>query len=245
MKKDLLTQTGYTILQDQSQFCFGIDAVLLANFAAKEIRTNAKIIDLCSGNGIIPLLLCGTTKAKQIDAVEIQEEAVLLAKESVKINSLEEKITITCGNIKNVQTLFEKYSYDTVTCNPPYAKATHGKESPVNAKAIARHEILCNLEDVIKSAEYLLKPNGRFFLIHRPERLSEIFSFLNKYKMEPSVLRFIQPFADTEPTMVLIEARKNLKPNVKVLPPLIIYREKGIYSEEVNEMYKKKPDSIE
>lgn len=238
MKKDLLTQTGYTILQDETQFCFGIDAVLLASFAAKEIRADTRAIDLCSGNGIIPLLLCGTTKVKHIDAVEIQKGAASLAQDSVKLNCLEEKIEITCADIKNIQSFFEKYSYETVTCNPPYAKETHGRESPVTAKAIARHEILCNLEDVIKSAEYLLKPNGKFFLIHRPERLSEIFALFSKYKMEPSVLRFIQPFADTEPTMVLIEARKNLKPNVKVLAPLIIYKDKGIYTEEVKSIYK-------
>lgn len=237
MKIDSLSQVGYKIIQDETQFCFGIDAVLLADFASKKIRTNSKVIDLCTGNGIIPLLVYGTTKAEKIDAVEIQENAANLAKKSVELNSLETKINVINDDIKNVPALFEKYSYDSVICNPPYAKAMHGKESPTDAKAIARHEILCTLQDVIKSAEYLLKPNGHFFMIHRPERLSEIIVCLNKFKMEASAMRFVQSTSKSVPSMVLIEARKNIKPNLKVAPPLIIYKEQGVYTDEVQSIY--------
>lgn len=237
MKIDSLSQVGYKIIQDETQFCFGIDAVLLADFASKKIRKNSKVIDLCTGNGIIPLLVHGTAKPAEIAAVEIQKNAALLAQQSVELNSLETKIKITNDDIKNVSALFEKYSFDFVICNPPYAKAMHGKESPTSAKAIARHEILCTLQDVIKSAEYLLKPNGHFFMIHRPERLTEIIVCLNKFKMEASAMRFVQSTPESAPSMVLIEARKNIKPNLKVEPSSVIYKEQGIYTDEVQAIY--------
>ena len=237
VKIDLLTQVGYKILQNEKRFCFGIDAVLLADFSAKKVRANSNVIDLCSGNGIIALLVCGITKARKITAMEIQKEDALLAKESVKINMLDEKINIINDDLKKVSLLFEKYSFDTVICNPPYIKSSHGKENSINAKTIARREIFCELEDIIKSVEYLLKPNGHFFMIHRPERLSEIFVLLNKYKLEASEIRFVQPFVDKVPTMVLVEARKNITPNLKVDIPLIIYSKRGVYSDEVKSIY--------
>lgn len=238
MKIDLLTQVGYKIAQDENQFCFGIDAVLLADFASKKIRPDSNVIDLCSGNGIIALLTCGLTKAQKVTALEIQKEACLLAEESVKMNMLEGRMNILNGDLKNVSSLFDRYSFDNVICNPPYIKNTHGKESAVNAKAVARHEILCTLEDVIRAAEYLIKPNGSFFMIHRPERLGEIFVMLNKYRLEASELRMIQPSADSAPTMVLIQAKKNIKPNLKVQVPLIVYKEKDVYTDEIKSIYK-------
>ena len=233
MKIDLLTQVGYKIVQDENQFCFGIDAVLLADFASKKIRSNAKVIDLCSGNGIIALLICGSTKAQKVTAFEIQKEACALAGESVKLNALSERMTVVNSDLKNAASLFDKYSFDAVVCNPPYMKASHGRESAVNAKAIARHEILCTLEDVVKASDYLLKPNGSFFMIHRPERLGEIFAALNRHNLEASELRMVQPDAESAPTMVLIQAKKNIKPNLKVDVPLIVYKEKGVYTDEV------------
>lgn len=240
MKIDLLTQVGYKIAQDEGQFCFGIDAVLLADFTSKKIRNNSNVIDLCSGNGIIALLLCGLTKAATVTALEIQKEACALAEESVKLNALQERLHLVNGDLKNVQQLFEKYSFSAVVCNPPYVKATHGKECAVNAKSVARHEILCTLDDVIKAADYLLKPNGSFFMIHRPERLGEIFAALSKYKLEASELRMVQPAVDSAPTMVLIQAKKNIKPNLKVNVPLVVYKSKGVYTEEVQSIYSPK-----
>ena len=237
MKTDLLTQVGYKIVQDEEQFCFGIDAVLLADFASKKIRHNSNVIDLCSGNGIIALLVCGATKAQTVTALEIQKESCALAEESVRLNGLQERLHIVNGDLKNAASLFEKYSFDAVVCNPPYMKASHGRESAVNAKAIARHEILCTLEDVIKAADYLLKPNGSFFMIHRPERLGEIFVELNRHKLEASELRMVQPDAESAPTMVLIQAKKNIKPNLKVDVPLVVYKAKGVYTDEVKSIY--------
>lgn len=237
MKIDLLTQVGYKIAQDEGQFCFGIDAVLLADFASKKIRHNSNVIDLCSGNGIIALLLCGLTRAATVTALEIQKEACNLAAESVKLNALQERLHLVNGDLKNVQQIFEKYSFGAVVCNPPYVKASHGSGCAASAKSIARHEILCTLDDVIKAADYLLKPNGSFFMIHRPERLGEIFAALSKYKLEASELRMVQPAADSAPTMVLIQAKKNIKPNLKVDVPLVVYKAKGVYTDEVKSIY--------
>lgn len=244
MKIDLLTQVGYKIAQDENQFCFGIDAVLLADFASKKIRSNSKVIDLCSGNGIIALLVCGSTKAQAVTALEIQKEACGLAEESVKLNSLQERLNIVNGDLKNAASLFDKYSFDAVVCNPPYMKASHGRESAVNAKAIARHEILCTLKDVVKASDYLLKPNGSFFMIHRPERLGEIFVELNRHNLEASELRMVQPSAEAAPTMVLIHAKKNIKPNLKVDVPLVVYKEKGVYTDEVKSIYSSKTGNV-
>lgn len=237
MKIDLLTQVGYKIAQDEGQFCFGIDAVLLADFASKKIRHNSNVIDLCSGNGIIALLLCGLTKAATVTALEIQKEAYNLAAESVKLNALQERLHLVNGDLKNVHQLFEKYSFGAVVCNPPYVKASHGNGCAASAKSIARHEILCTLDDVIKAADYLLKPNGSFFMIHRPERLGEIFVQLNKHNMEASEIRMVQSAADSAPTMVLIQAKKNIKPNLKVDVPLVVYKAKGVYTDEVQSIY--------
>lgn len=236
-KTDILPQTGYKILQDTNQFCFGIDAVLLSDFASKKIKHNSNFIDLCSGNGIIAFLIAGSAKPSTIKTLEIQKQVAELAKRSVEMNSLTEKISVINDDIKNVSSLFPKYSFDDITCNPPYMKTSHGKESPCDAKAIARHEIFCTLEDVIKATEYLLKPNGRFYLIHRPSRLSEIFVLLNKYKMEARRMRLVFPEENSEPTMVMIEAKKNQKPNLLIENPLYIYKAKGIYSDEVQKMY--------
>lgn len=237
---DVLPQSGIKIIQDTEQFCFGIDAVLLADFASKEIRRNSSCIDLCSGNGIIAFLTAGAFPSSHVTALELQKDAALLAQRSVELNSLQQRITVVNDDLKNVQNLFAKYSFDDITCNPPYAKASHGKESPVDAKAIARHEICCSLEDVIKAAEYLLKPNGRFYLIHRPSRLSEIFVLLNNFKMEAKRMRLVFPEENAEPTMVMIEARKNQKPELLIEKPLYVYKSKGVYTDEVQQMYEAK-----
>lgn len=228
---------GHKIIQNPKKFMFGIDAVLLSYFASSEIRKNDTVIDLGTGTGIIPLLLETSSNARNIFALEIQNESADMAKRSVEINNLQEKIKIIQGDIKTVSENFEKYSFNAVTSNPPYMINEHGKQNPNDAKKIARHEILCNLEDVISAAEYLLKPNGRFFMIHRPFRLSEIFELLQKYKMEPKRMQLVYPFIDKEPNIVLIEARKNANPRLTIEKPLFVYDQPGIYTQEINQIY--------
>lgn len=229
------SKTGLKVLQDKSAFCFGLDAVLLADFA--HARKGDKIFDLGSGTGIIPLLMAKTNSALHFTALEIQEKSAEIAAKNVEINGLEDKIDVVCGDIKSVRSLFAPECADLVTANPPYAKANSARVNPDEAKSIARHEILCNLEDVVSGASYLLKSGGSFFMIHRPERLSEILVMLTKYRLEPKVLQLVQPFSDSAPTMLLIEGRKNARAEIKILPPLVIYKAKGEYSESVNRIY--------
>lgn len=258
---------GMKILQDPDRFMFGIDAILLADFARKEIRRNEQIFDLCTGNGIVPLLL--KDSAAHIDAIEIQTDSAKLAQDSVELNSLSEKIKITVGDLKNIplgtkilknqrpvplyhvplyqndedqrpvplSTCFEKHSYNSVTCNPPYMIAEHGRQNTADAKTIARHEVFCSLEDVISAADYLLHTHGKFFMIHRPFRLPEIFTCLKKYNLEPKRMQLVYPFPDKEPNLVLIEARKNASARLQIKKPLFVYEKPGVYTKEINEIY--------
>ena len=228
--------SGYKIIQDRKGFMFGIDAVLLSNFAFSSIKMRDSGVDLGTGNGIIPLLL--VDKVAHITGLEIQQKSAALAQKSVELNNLNEKIQVMNGDIKNVQTLFAKHAYDFVTSNPPYMISEHGKENPADEKAIARHEVLCKLEDVISAAEYLLKPHGKFFMIHRPFRLAEIFNCLQKYKLEPKRMCLVSPFAASEPNLVLIEARKNAQSRLKIEPEIIVYEKPGVYTERVKTIYK-------
>ncbi|MBP5402584.1 MAG: tRNA1(Val) (adenine(37)-N6)-methyltransferase [Treponema sp.] len=243
------------IMQDKKAFCFGLDAVLLSDFAV--VKKNECAVDLGTGSGIIPLILSRTSasaknETDKFTALEIQKEQAELAKKNVALNNLEDKIKVVEGDIKNVKKLFKPQSFDVVTSNPPYAVFTGGAVSDdaaasgceksnctVSAKAIARQEILCTLEDVIKAASYILKPKGRFYMIHRPERLEEIFISLNKFNLKAKRMKIVMPFIDSAPTMVLIEAVKDAKCGVKLEKPLIVYKEKGQYSEEVSALYKK------
>lgn len=238
---DLLPQNKNKIFQDKNKFCFGIDAVLLSDFA--KIKENENAIDLCSGNGIIPLLMVSKTKTAIFSTLEIQQECVNLAKKSIEINNLENRINVFCCDLKNAFSIFKKNIFDVVTCNPPYIKAAEEikkDEFTVNAKQIARHEILCNLEDVVKCASNLLKSNGRFYLIHKPFRLNEIFIILSKYNLEPKKMRLIYPYSSSkEPTMVLIEAIKCALPHLTIQNPLIIYDSIGKYTKEVELIYNK------
>lgn len=230
-----LSQCGspYKIYQDKSAFCFGIDAVLLADYA-KGMRGN-RICDLCTGNGIIPILLAGKISAQEIHGLELQKDIADLARESVRLNNLEDRIKIFDGNLKKATEIFEKNTYDAVTVNPPYMKPnSETRETP---KSIARQEIHCNLEDVIKASAGLLKSNGKFFMIHRPNRLGEIFILLEKYNLGARRIRLVQPKENEKPTMVLLEAEKCLHPELIVEPVLKIYSEPGIYSAETKEMY--------
>ena len=228
---------GLQIVQDSERFMYGIDAVLLANFAAPFIYQKDSVIDLGTGNGIIPLLLSTQCKAQKITGLEVQTESAELARQSVCLNNLEERIPIVEGDLKNAAELFAKHSFNVVCSNPPYMLAEQGKNNPDMAKAIARHEVLCNLEDVIKAVDFLLATHGRFFMIHRPSRLPEIFSLLSKYKLEPKRLRLVHPSSDKNANLVLVEARKNASAELITEPPLFVYAGKGEYSAEVEKIF--------
>lgn len=228
---------GYKIIQDPQRFMFGIDAVLLSHFASGGVSNGDSLIDLGTGTGIIPLLMESVCKAEKFCALEVQRESAQMAKRSVEMNNLEGKIGVVEGDIKNVDKLFTRHSFEVVTTNPPYMINEHGKQNITDAKSIARHEVLCNLEDIVSAADYLLKPHGKFFMIHRPFRLPEIFSALAKHSLEPKRMRLVSPSAGKEPNLVLIEARKNANPRLKIEPELVVYGKPKEYSDEVKEIY--------
>lgn len=232
---DDLERNGYRIIQDTGRFCFGMDAVLLSGFA--RVKDGARVLDLGTGTGIIPILLAAKTGAVHLTGLEIQEESADMAGRSVKLNGLEDRIDIVTGDIKEAGSLFDAASFDVITCNPPYMTHNHGLTNPSDAKAIARHEILCTLEDVIAQTARLLKPGGNFYMVHRPFRLSEILVVLHDYKLEPKRMQLVYPYVDKEPNMVLIEANRGGKPRMTVEKPLIVYRDPGVYMEEIYEIY--------
>ena len=177
---DDLQRNGYQIIQNEEKFCFGMDAVLLSGYA--KVKKGETVLDLGTGTGIIPLLLSAKTEASHLTALEIQEESADMARRSVALNGLSEKISVVTGDIKEATKLFGKATFDVVTSNPPYMTDQHGLKNPNMPKAIARHEVLCSLEDVVREASGVLKPNGRFYMVHRPFRLAEIFEQLKSKK---------------------------------------------------------------
>lgn len=225
---------GYRIIQNNDGFKFGIDAVLLSDFA-KSVTGN--VIDLCTGTGIVPILLCKKSKASHIDAVEIQREMAELAQRSVEINGLCDKISVKCADIKDAFELYGKSAYDAVTVNPPYMKAASGLLNSDDSKTWARHEVRCDIEDVIRISSGLLKPHGKLFMVHRPSRLGEIFPLMAKYKLEPKLMRLVAPETGKEPNMVLICGIRCANPQLTVLPTLYVYNNDGSYSEEIDRIY--------
>lgn len=232
---DDLQRNGYGIIQNSDGFCFGMDAVLLTGFA--KINKGDRVIDLGSGTGIIPILLEAKTEGQSFIGLEIQPESVDMARRSVALNSLQHKIEIVQGDIKEAGNIFKAASFDIVTTNPPYMIMEHGLKNPDNPKAIARHEVCCTLEDVIKSAARLLKPLGHFYMVHRPFRLAEIMSLMCTMKIEPKRMRLVYPYIDREPNMVLIEGVRGGKSRITVEKPLIIYEKEGVFSEEMRREY--------
>lgn len=232
---DDLQRNHYRIIQDPKRFCFGMDAVLLSGFA--KAGDGDRVLDLGTGSGIIPLLMEAKTKAAHLTGLEIQSDSADMAARSVKLNGLEDKITIVTGDIKEAVSLFGAASFDVVTCNPPYMTKHHGLTNPQSPKAIARHELLCTLEDVICQSARLLKPGGNFYLVHRPFRLAEIIVLLKEHKLEPKRMKLVYPFIDKEPNMVLLEANRGGKPRMTVENPLIVYKEPGVYTDEIYEVY--------
>lgn len=232
---DDLHRDGYRIIQDPNRFCFGVDAVLLSSFA--RVKKGECVLDLGTGTGIIPILLAAKTKGEHFTGLEIQEESVEMAQRSVALNELEGRVSIKHGDIKELGSLFGGQKFDVVTSNPPYMNEGGGLLNPHSAKAIARHEILCSLEDVVAGADQALEKGGRFYMIHRPHRLADIMVLMRQYKLEPKRLRFIHPFQDKAPTMVLVEGVKGGNPMVKAEAPLIIYSEPGKYTQEAYDIY--------
>ncbi len=232
---DELHRNGYFIIQNPARFCFGMDAVLLSGFA--QARQGERVLDLGTGTGIIPILMEAKTKASDFFALEIQEESADMARRSVRYNHLEDKIRIITGDMKDASKIFGASSFDIVTTNPPYMIEQHGISSASDAKAIARHEILCDLDDILRETAKVLRPNGRFYMVHRPFRLAEIFAKMVAYKIEPKRMKLVYPYVDKEPNMVLIEGLRGGRSRLTVEKPLIVYREQGVYTDEIYDIY--------
>lgn len=218
---DDLQLNGLELIQDPEKFCFGIDAVLLSDFV--KVRPGENVLDLGTGNGIIPLLLSAKTQAAHITGLEIQEDIVEMARRSVSHNGLNDRIDIVEGDIKEAADIFKPAFFDVITTNPPYMLAEHGLRNPDDSRAIARHEVLCSLDDILRESMKLMQDKSRFYMIHRPFRLTEIMIKMNYYKIEPKRIRFVHPYIDKEPTMVLIEGVRGARPRVTVEPPVVLH----------------------
>lgn len=227
------------IIQNRLGFCFGIDSVLLSDFA-KGIKKNSIVVDIGTGTGIISILLSAKTDIKKIYGIEIQEDVANMAKRSVALNELEDKIEVINTNIKDIFNFLEPNKIDAIVTNPPYMKLNTGAQNEEKKKLISRHEVECTLEDIIKISYKLLKSNGEFYMVHRAERIVDILYYLRQYKLEPKVLRFIQPKENKEPNLVLIKAVKNAGYQLTLEKPLIIYNNDGSYTDEILEIYNKK-----
>lgn len=232
---DDLQRNGLKIIQDPKRFCFGMDAVLLSGFA--KLKPQSRCIDLGTGTGILPLLLSAKTEAGHFTGLEIQPDSADMARRSVEMNGLTDRIRICEGNIKEASKIFGKACFDAVTCNPPYMAGGHGISNPGDAKAIARHEVLCSFEDVARESALLLKEGGHLFLVHRPMRLPELMATLARYHLEPKRMRLVHPYVDKEPNMVLLDCIRGGRPMLSMEPPLIIFEKPGQYSPEIVEKY--------
>ena len=228
---DDLQLNGYEIIQHPGKFCFGMDAVLLANFA--RVKEGETVLDLGTGTGIIPILLTAKTSGQHFTGLEIQDESADMARRSVLYNHLEDKVNIVTGDIKEAAALFGPVSFDVITTNPPYMIGSHGIANASYTKAIARHEVLCTLDDILRESARILKPGGRFYMVHRPFRLAEILSKMVAVGLEPKRMRMVHPFIDKEPNMVLIEGKRGANSRMTVERPLIVYKETGVYSDEL------------
>lgn len=232
---DDLQRNQYGIIQRQGAFCFGMDAVLLSGFAV--VKKGERMLDLGTGTGIIPILLTAKTEGEHFTGLEIQEESADMARRSVRYNHLEEKVDIVTGDIVEAGQLFALASFDVVTSNPPYMNDAHGLKNPGDAKAIARHEVKCTLEDVVREGTRVLKPGGRFYMVHRPRRLIEIIQTMKKHGLEPKRMKMVHPYVDREANMVLIEAVRGGGALLKMEAPVIVFNEQGGYTEQIRVTY--------
>ena len=232
---DDLQRNGYGIIQDPGRFCFGMDAVLLSGFA--KVKEGETVVDLGTGTGIIPILLEAKTAGAHFTGLEIQPESADMARRSVEYNGIGDRGSIVTGDIKEASRIFGAASVDVVTTNPPYMIGQHGMVNDADAKTIARHEVLCTLDDILRESARLLKPQGRFYMVHRPFRLAEIFCKMVEYHIEPKRMQLVYPYVDKEPNMVLIEGMRGGKSRITVEKPLIVYREPGKYTDEIYDIY--------
>lgn len=230
---DIVPGTDYQILQNRTKFSYGIDAIILSDFA----RPKGMVMDLGTGTGIIPIRIANNPMVKKIYGIEIQREVAELASKSVALNQLEEKIEILNMDLKNLKDIFSKSSFDTMISNPPYMKSGGAIINPEENFALSRHEITCNFEDIISISNYLLKPLGKIYLVHRPDRLVDIIYTMRQYKIEPKYIRFVQPKKDKKPNLILLEGVKGGKVDLKFYDPLIVYNEDGSYLDEIYKIY--------
>ena len=235
---DDLGLKGLKIIQNSKWFCFGIDSVLLSDFS-KNIKKDSRVIDLGTGTGIISILLCGKTELKNIVGVDIQENVCEMANRSILLNELQNRAKIVCDNITNMRNRYDTCSFDVVVTNPPYKKNNTGIKNEEKQKEISRHEIYADLDDFLKTAFYLLKDKGEFYMVHRPERLVDILCVMRKNRIEPKELKFVFPKISSKPSLVLIKGIKNAKEFLKVEKNLIIYNEDGTYTKELLNIYGK------
>lgn len=232
---DDLQIKGYEIIQHPGRFCFGMDAVLLSSFA--KVKKNERALDLGTGTGILPILLEAKNEGSYYAGLEIQEESAQMARRSVAHNQLQDKIEIITGDIKEAAGIFGAASFEVITTNPPYMIGEHGLKNDNEALYIARHEALCTLDDILRESARILKPKGRFYMVHRPFRLPEILAKMIAVGIEPKRMQMVHPYMDKEPNMVLIEGLRGGKPRMKVEPPLIVYQKNGEYTEELLKAY--------
>lgn len=226
------------IIQNKLWFCFGVDAVLLSDFA-KDIKTNSSIIDLCSGSGIISILLSKKIKPKSITAIEIQSDVAEMSERSIKLNNLQDIIKVYNTDLNNLNDLFQANSFDSIVTNPPYKEINSGIQNESFNKLISRHEIKCTLDDILKVSSNLLKSNGSFYMVHRPNRLCDIMCTMRKYSLEPKLIKFVQPNINKPPNLVLIKGVKNAKSFLKFENNLILYNLDGSYTNDLLKMYNK------
>lgn len=232
---DELHINDYKIIQHPEKFCFGIDAVLLSDFA--KAKSGDLVLDIGTGTAIIPILMSAKTKANEFHGIDVQYESIEMSRRSIEFNDLNDKIFLHHIDVKELSDKFQKSSFDVVTSNPPYMNEGGGILNEHTPKAIARHEILCTLEDVVKSASGLLKSKGRFYMVHRPNRLCDIICTLRKYKLEPKTIRFVQPYDGAEPNIILIESIKDGGAFLKYMQNLIVYNEDRSYTREIDLIY--------
>lgn len=232
---DDLQYKGLRLLQKRDGFCFGVDAVLLSHFA--QVSGNDTVIDLGTGTGIIAVLLAAKKNPRKVVGLEIQREMAEMANRSVLLNGLEHKLEIVCGDIREAVRIFGASSFNAVVTNPPYMGRGGGLINPADMKAIARHEILCTLEDVISAAGKLLKPGGKFSMVHRPQRLADILCLMRSNSIEPKRLRMVHPSPGKKPNLVLVGGTRGGNPELRVQEPLYIYDSDGNYTREIHEIY--------
>ena len=236
---DDLQLKGLKIIQNLKWFCFGIDSVLLSDFV-NNIKNNSFVLDLGTGTGILPILLCGKTNLKRVIGIEVQQDVAEIAKRNIELNNLKDRFNVINDNINNIDKYFGKNEFDVIITNPPYKKNNDGVKNENKQKLISRHEILATLEDFIKVASYCLKDRGSFYMVHKVERLVDIICHMRKYKIEPKRLRFVFTNEKSKPILVLIEGVKNARPFLKIDSNIYIYNEDGEYTTQIKEIYSEK-----